>query len=151
MKKVAAKKSKKTLEKRIAVLKERGIDLWSGNGGNTIADMVDVIGDLTVDEFQRMGHIELAKGAVSEIRSMARKGAENLKNETRRECDKIVDYLTTAVAPNDWHTLMEISRQAEVQYSWTVRAKDQLLRDGVLEEKRTDDPQTKVYRLRQSN
>jgi hypothetical protein len=43
---------KPVLEKRIALLEERGVDRWSTE--TTIAEIVDVVGDLTIREYDGM-------------------------------------------------------------------------------------------------
>src|SRR5687768_7592544 len=61
-----AKKSDRTLRQRFAKLNERGIDVM---GGATIADIVDVVGDLTVSELERMLLVERQERYVNGIRA----------------------------------------------------------------------------------
>lgn len=58
-----AKKSDVTLEKRIAMLQERGVRRHSTTA--KVADIVDVVGDLTLDEFNRLVMVWAAKDYVA--------------------------------------------------------------------------------------
>lgn len=77
-----AKKSNKTLEKRIETLKERGIDCTFTSKEVTIADIADVISDLTLDEYNRMFLI-----SHSQIQAEGRRRGFGA-NEAMRESDR---------------------------------------------------------------
>jgi hypothetical protein len=77
-----AKKSKRTLEKRIAMLKERGIEFPFGRGV-TINDIVDVVGDLTLDEYHDMASLAAAQAYVRVKPSpLAQKASEEQRQQT---------------------------------------------------------------------
>lgn len=69
-----AKKSKKTLTARIAKLKERGVrTCLSFDTNHTVAELLDVLGDLTLEEFCRMVQIENTEAAVEGTLALAKR------------------------------------------------------------------------------
>jgi len=63
------------LEKRIEALKERGLDPWRSRTV-TIAQIVDVVGDLTIEEFQRMLNQETSRRYVDSVCEMGRRRSD---------------------------------------------------------------------------
>jgi hypothetical protein len=77
-----ANKSQKALEQRIALLAERGIGLI-GNREVTMAQLMDIIGDLTAEEYHSMVSIAMAKGMAEELCRLGRACAAAREAELR--------------------------------------------------------------------
>jgi hypothetical protein len=69
------KKSNKTLAKRMEALKEKGFDPFRCS--MTMAEIAEVVGDLTFEEFDRMCGQERARLYVAGVSAVAHKGGRS--------------------------------------------------------------------------